>query len=69
MTQIDCRTARANGLKPEQYIGRFVERNGKEILLAADEEWNSVMRLDLESARFLARELVRLADEVSHGRR
>jgi hypothetical protein len=69
MTQIDCRIARANGLKLEQYIGEFVKRDGGDVLLAADEEWNSVVRLDAESARFLARELVRLADEVSRGRR
>ena len=65
MTEIDCRMARANGLRPEQYIRGFVRRDEEDVLLATDEEWNGVVRLDPESARFLGMRLVQWADEVS----
>ena len=68
MTRIDCETASANKLRPEEYIGCFVERDGDCILLATDEEFNDSIRLDLQSAEFLGGRLLQLAEEIRKGR-
>lgn len=67
MTRIDCRIAKANGLRPEQYIGGFLERRGQDILLATDEEWNDSIRLDADSAGFLGQHLLRMAGRIRRG--
>ena|GEM_PF-4808009 len=64
MTRIDCVVARANGIKPARYIGSFVERQGRDVLLATDEEWNDVIRLDAGSAECFGRQRLRMAEEV-----
>lgn len=64
MIRIDCRSARANGLGPEQYIGGFVGRRGQAILVSTDEELNDFMFLDADSAGFLANHLLRMAARI-----
>ncbi len=67
MTRIDCAAAGAGGIKPGRYIGGFVERLGKKVLLATDEEWNDLVRLDVESAVYLGRLLLKMAGDSRRG--
>lgn len=69
MTRIDCRTAATHRLRPEQYIGTFVERRGKDIHVAADEEWNEFLLLDADSAEFLGRRLLQIVQRIRKGGR
>ncbi|MDM8005424.1 MAG: hypothetical protein QUV05_04635 [Phycisphaerae bacterium] len=64
MTRIDCKTAATCGLKPSAYLGQFVHRDGDRILLAMDEEENDFIRLDADSAEFLAHKLLVMVEEI-----
>ena len=67
MTRIDCPAASANRVRVAQYIGGFVERQGREVLIATDEEWNDHVRLDAESAAYLGKLLLEMAEEIRRG--
>ena len=70
MTRIDCRAATGNGLSPDEYIGGFIRRRGNDsILLAMDEEENDFIRLDADSAEFLAHKLLVMVEEIRKKRR
>ena len=68
MTRIDCKIAAEYGLNPVEYIGQFVHRDGKYVLLAMDEEENGFIRLDVDSAEFLARKLLSMVEAIRKGR-
>ena len=61
MTRIDCKIAAEYGLKPTEYIAQFIHRDGDYILLAMEEEENGFIRLDVDSAEFLAHKLLAMA--------
>ena len=64
MTRIDCKIAAEYGLNPTEYVGQFIHRDGDYILLAMDEEENGFIRLDVDSAEFLARRLLTMVAAV-----
>ena len=69
MTRIDCKVAAESGFEPDEYIGQFVQRDGDRILLAMDEEENGFIRLDAESARFLAHKLLEMVEAIHRTQR
>ena len=64
MTRIDCKIAAEYGLKPPEYVAQFVQRDGDYILLAMDEEENGFIRLNVESAEFVAHELLTIVEAI-----
>jgi len=68
MTRIDCKIAAEYGLNPTEYVGQFIHRDGDYILLAMDEEANGFIRLDVDSAEFLARKLLTMVEAIRKGR-
>ena len=64
MTRIDCKVAAESGFEPDEYLGQFVHRDSDRILLAMDEEENDFIRLDAESAQFLAHQLLAMVGEI-----
>ena len=69
MTRIDCKVAAECGFEPRKYVGQFIHRDGDCILLAMDEEENGFIRLDAESAQFLAHKLLAMVEEICTKRR
>jgi hypothetical protein len=68
MTRIDCRTAAEYGLNPTEYVGQFIHQDGDCILLVMDEEENGFIRLDADSAEFLARKLLTMVEAIRKDR-
>ena len=68
MTRIDCKIAAEYGLNPTEYVGQFIHRDGKYALLAMDEEENGFIRLDADSAEFLARRLLTMVVAIRKSR-
>jgi len=68
MTRIDCKIAAEYGLNPTEYVGQFIHRDGDYILLAMDEEENGFIRLDVDSAEYLAHKLLEMAARIRKGR-
>jgi hypothetical protein len=68
MTRIDCKIAAEYGLNPPEYVGQFIRRDGEYILLAMDEEENGFIRLDVDSAEFLARKLLTMVGAIHKDR-
>ena len=64
MTRIDCKIAAEYGLNPAEYIGLFIHQDGDCILLAIDEGENDYIRLDMDSAKFLARKLLSMVGAI-----
>jgi hypothetical protein len=69
MTRIDCKVAAECGFEPSEYVGQFVHRDGDRILLAMDEEENDFIRLDAESAQFLAHKRLAMVEEICKKRK
>ena len=69
MTRIDCKVAAECGFEPTEYVGQFVHRDGDSVLLAMDEEENGFIRLDAESARFLAHKLLEMVEAIHRTQR
>jgi len=62
------KTASAHGLTLEEYVATFVHRGGDWIILAADEEGDAYIALDVIAAEFLAHELLSMAEEIRRER-
>ena len=67
--KMDHKTASANGLTLQEYMATFVHRGGDWIILAAGEEGDESIVLDVTAAELLACRLQSMAEEIRRERR